>query len=132
MKDYNETVGGSGLHHIALRVKDFDKSVAFYKALGFEELVCWGEGDERIILLDTGNGNYLELFAGGKENENPGVMWHLAFKVDDCRKSIEVARGMGAVVTKEPREYTLGGKVPITCAFFKGPDGEELEFFQLR
>ena len=132
MKEYNETVGGSGLHHIALRAKDFERSVAFYKALGFEETASWGEGDGRAILLDTGNGNYLEIFAGGKDNEQPGVMWHLAFKVDDCKKSIEVARRMGVEVTKEPQEHNLGGKVPITCAFFKGPDGEELEFFQLR
>lgn len=131
MKTYNDTVKGSGLHHIALRASDFDKSVDFYKALGFEELVRWGEGDGRIILLDTGNANYLEIFAGGQKDQ-PGSFWHLAFSTQDCKKAIEVARALGAEITKEPQDYVLGGTVPITCAFFKGPDGEELEFFELR
>ena len=46
---------------------DFDATMRFYtEGFGFRPAVRWGEGDGRAVLLDTGDGNYLEVFAGGK------------------------------------------------------------------
>ena len=66
MSGTNEVLGGGGLHHVAMRAKDFDASVRFYtEALGFKEAVRWGEADQRAVLLDTGDGRpeYLPVLA---------------------------------------------------------------------
>ncbi|AGA59603.1 MAG: VOC family protein [Thermobacillus sp.] len=127
----NRVIGGGGFHHVAIRVHDFDASVKFYtEVLGFTERVRWGEGNGRGILLDTGDGNYLEIFAGGAPGPKPeGAFLHLALRTDNVDKAIEVARAAGMEVTVEPKDVSLG-TVPARIAFFKGPDGEIIELFQ--
>lgn len=127
----NRVIGGGGFHHVAIRVHDFDASVKFYtEVLGFTERVRWGEGNGRGILLDTGDGNYLEIFAGGAPGPKPeGAFLHLALRTDNVDKAIEVARAAGMEVTVEPKDVSLG-TVPARIAFFKGPDGEIVELFQ--
>ncbi|WP_419873557.1 VOC family protein [Candidatus Pristimantibacillus sp. PTI5] len=127
----NAKIGGGGFHHIAIRVFDFDKTVAFYtEILGFTERVRWGEGNKRAIMLDTGDGNYLEVFAGGKEGQkDEGAFLHLALRSDRVTEAVELARAAGMEVTVEPKDVELGG-IPVRIAFFKGPDGEIIELFQ--
>lgn len=136
MSGRNEKIGGGGFHHVALRVKDFDASVKFYTGgLGFKKNISWGEGDNRAIMLDTGDGNYLEIFAGGKDEIKPeGAILHMAFRSDNCDAAIECARAAGAEVTMEPTDVEIksGPPTKVRIAFCKGPDGEVLEFFQYR
>lgn len=85
------------------------------------------------MLLDTGDGNYLELSPGESEGFNPqGVVRHFALRTDDCDQAIEAARAAGAEVTMEPRDVVLSSEppTPIRVGFCKGPDGEVIEFFQ--
>lgn len=130
----NQKIGGGGFHHIAIKASDFEKSVAFYtEALGFVERHHWGEGDKRGILLDTGDGNYLEIFAGGTKNrKSDECILHMAFRTNDVAQALEVARRAGAEVTIETKEVIMGDQppIPIRIAFFKGPDGELIELFQ--
>ena len=67
MNSKNSVLPGCGYHHVAIRATDFDGTMRFYtEGFGFRPAVRWGEGDGRAVLLDTGDGNYLEVFAGGK------------------------------------------------------------------
>jgi glyoxylase I family protein len=124
----------SGFHHAALRAADFDASVRFYtRGLGLKQVLAWGEGGERAVMLDAGNGNRVEVFAGGKEGQQPeGALLHLAFRTSNCDRALEAARAAGAVVTAEPKTVTIPSTPPavVRIAFCKGPDGEVLEFFQ--
>lgn len=134
-----------GFHHAALKAKDFDASRKFYvEGLGFAPTIAWGEGDGRAVMLDAGNGNCLELFAGGtahaaraarpaggpKEPEPP--LLHLAFRTRSCDASFDRARKAGARVVAEPKTVTIPSSPPTTVriAFCAGPDGETIEFFQ--
>jgi len=127
----NSKIGGGGFHHVAIRVYDFDATVRFYtEVLGFTDKVRWGEGDNRAIMLDTGDGNYLEVFAGGAKGEKPeGAFLHLALRSDDVDGATELARAAGMEITVEPKDAVLGG-TPVRISFFKGPDGEIIELFQ--
>ena len=133
MPGTNKTLGGGGIHHVAVRVKDFDRSHRFYtEALGFKERLIWGEGRKRCCLLDTGDGNYLEL-QGGDEPPPGGAILHIAIRTDDCDAAIERVRKAGAEITVEPKSVDIQGKpgpVSVRIGFFKGPDGEMIEFFQ--
>lgn len=123
-----------GFHHVALKVPDFEATVRFYtEGLGFEKTGSWGEGDKRAMLLHAGRGNYVEVFAGGVAEEQPGAVLHLAFRTDDCDAAIEKARRAGAVVTVEPKDVVIPSspkEIPVRLAFCKGPAGETIEFFQ--
>lgn len=134
MSGQNKTIGGGGFHHIAIRVSDFDASVRFYtQVLGFVEKISWGEPNKRAIMLDTGDGNYLELFAGGSKDPKPeGMVLHFALRTDNCDAALQLARAAGMQVTMEPKDVEIPSQppTPVRIAFCKGPDGEVIEFFQ--
>ncbi len=132
----NALLGGGGFHHVALRVHDFDAAMRFYtEALGFKEKVSWGEGDKRAVMLDTGQGSYLEVFAGGKEppdNKTLGPILHVALRTTDVDGTIARVRAAGFQITTEPKDVTIPSRpqpVPVRLAFFRGPAGEEIELF---
>ena len=135
MTGTNETIGGGGFHHVAIRAQDFDASVRFYgETLGFREKITWGEGDKRAIMMDAGDGNYIEIFAGGTPGPKPeGAIIHFAIRTDDCDAALERARAAGVEVTMEPASIdipSLPEPMAVRIAFFKGPDGEVIELFQ--
>lgn len=132
MAGTNKVIKGCGFHHLFMRVSDLEKSLKFYtEALGFVEKLSWGEGAGKMVLLDTGDGNYFEL-SQGEPKKSEGMFPHVALRIDDCDAAIEAARAAGAEVTVEPRDVNLPSDppVPIRIAFFKGPDGELIELFQ--
>ncbi len=142
---HNETIHGGGFHHVAIRAYDFDASMKFYvDGLGFKRRYGWGEDgrskgekDSRGVLLDTGDGNYLEVFGGStrKPSESPSdlVMFHFAIRTTDVDAALERARAAGGVVTVEPKDVVPpNADAPaqtFRIAFVNGPDGESVEFF---
>ena len=132
----NATIGGGGFHHVAIRARDFDASVAFYKdVLGFVERIAWGEAGKRAIMLDTGDGNYLEVFErpGQARASQEGAILHFALRTDDPDAVVERVREAGMKVTVEPRDVEIASRpevTPVRLAFFEGPDGEVVELFK--
>ena len=108
MAGTNKAIGGGGFHHVSVNVADFDGAVKFYtETLGFRPDISWGEGDKRAVMLDTGDGNYLEVFAGGTPGLKPqGALLHLALRTDDCDAALARVRAAGAVVTGSPLTLT--------------------------
>ncbi|MBN1642277.1 MAG: VOC family protein [Anaerolineae bacterium] len=134
MSPHNSVIGGGGFHHVSIRVKDYDACLAFYtEGLGFKVKATWGSSERQTVLLDTGDGNYFEISSGGPDGPRPeGAVAHIALRTDDCDKAIEAARAAGAEITMEPKSVTLGTDPGIQArvAFFRGPGGELVEFFE--
>ena len=125
----------NGFHHAAMKVADFEAVVEFYrKGLGLTEKISWGEGPSRAVMLDCGNGNYLEIFAGGSNSPVPeGAVLHLALRTTDCDAALAQAVAAGAVVTMAARDVTIPSQpqpTPVRIAFCRGLAGEIIEFFQ--
>ena len=136
MAGHNTQIGGGGFHHIAMRVRDFDASYRFYTiGLGFGQKIAWGQGNQRAAMLDTGDGNYLEIFAGGSDEvKSEGQLLHFALRTSDTDRAVAAARAAGAEITVEPKNVEIPSD-PVTkvrLAFCKGPDGEVIEFFSNR
>jgi glyoxylase I family protein len=135
-KHENTTVPGCGFHHVAIRTAHWERSLQFWhEAMGFAIGLHWGEAPRRAAMLDTGDGNYLEIFERDPVPEgfqSEGAILHFCFRTDDCDATLERARAAGAEVTVEPKSITIKGtrEVPVRLAFFKGPDGEICELFQ--
>lgn len=134
----NQKIPGSGFHHIAIRTHQFDSSLRFYcEGLGFTSKIAWGEAPARAVMLDTGDGNYLEVFEReGEPGETTGEanLLHFALRCDDCEAATEAARAAGAKVTMEPKVPDVFTEMGLQTkiSFVQGPDGEIVEFFQSR
>jgi len=126
--------GVKGFHHIAIRVKDFDATVRFYKeGLGLKERLAWGEGTNRAMMLDVGNGDCIEVFGNGPDTPVEGNIRHIALRTDDCEAAAQRAVGAGATLTTPPKRVEIPAKtgpVAVRLAFCKAPGGEIIEFFQ--
>jgi glyoxylase I family protein len=134
MSEKNKKIKGCGFHHVSMRVRDLNTSLKFYtEGIGFVERFSWGQAQQRMVLLDTGDGNYFEISQGNPQLVyEDGAFHHIALRADDCDAAIEAARAAGAKVTLEPRDVKLPTNPPLQLriAFFTGPDGEVIELFQ--
>lgn len=135
----NNNVKGMGFHHIALKCRDFDKSMKFYASLGCTLKASWGGGENRVAMVDIGDGGCVELFSGGvdEKTETPalaGEWFHLALRSDDPDAAFATAIAAGATEKTAPYDAVIPSDppMPVRVAFVYGPDGEVIEFFHLR
>ncbi len=130
----NEIIKGMGFHHMALYVSDFDKSLSFYQKLGMKVYTAWGEGANRIALLDTGDGSMLEIFAKPALSMASEGRWqHLALHVENVESALQTALAAGAKLQMPVTVMDLDAqprKITIQIAFVYGPDGEVVEFIK--
>lgn len=127
----NKIIPNIGIHHIALRASNFNRSLKFYKALGMTVKAEWLGAAGNIALIDIGNGICIELFGGGDEYIPEGHFFHLAIATSDVDAAFAAALAAGAKPTREPCDMVLPANppMPVRLCFVEGPDGESLEFF---
>jgi lactoylglutathione lyase len=120
------------LEHIGVMVKDMDTSIRFYtEILGMKliERVKLNEEVELSFLGFPGSDDVqIELINRGHEGmSDEGLVHHIAFTVSDIEAELERIKNLNVRLLDEtPRTILDGRKI----AFFFGPDGERLEFFQ--
>jgi len=115
----NPILGNGGFHHVCIKTREWDRTMAFYQeTLGCNVKIAWRASPQRAVMLDTGDGNYLEVFEDLASLPTPGgAVIHFA------------------KITMEPKDVTIAttneaGAVPIRIFFCEGPSGEVIEFFQ--
>jgi lactoylglutathione lyase len=125
----------TGIAHIAITVKDMEKSLDFYtRALGFKKAFSIPEpktGEPWIEYLFVGNGQFVELFYGGKK-DNP---WsgelrgfnHICLQVDDIHGVVERVKKEGVEIKASPMQ----GSDFNWQAWVEDPDGIRVEFMQI-
>ena len=135
----NKVIRGMGFHHVAIKSRNFDKSLKFYESLGCTVTVSWGSAPKRAVMLDLGDGGCIELFEGGVEEKvhvptQSGEWVHLALAADDPDTAYESALAAGATDRTAPHDVTIKSDppIPVRNAFVYGPDGEVIEFFRIR
>ena len=118
----------TGLAHIGVMVKDMDKSIDFYKRLGFaldkEENV-----GIRLAFLSAGSCIIELVEMRDPAQREAGVVDHIAVTVDDIDAAITnaIANGIQIDASTVRSMDILGGMKNV---FFAGPDGERLEFVE--
>ena len=117
-----------GLAHIGVFVKDIDKSIDFYKRLGFT-LDKTESIHIRLAFLSAGTCLVELVEQKDMAARVPGTVDHFAMEVDDINAAIERAKANGIDIDASTVSFVdiLGG---VKNVFFEGPDGEKLEFFE--
>jgi len=124
----------SGIHHIGLFVSDPERSLKFYtEALGGKVVHSFPmQGSDKTIRLVDMGGDLIELIPRGTGLPEENAHWaHVALKTDDTRAAYELALKAGCPTRTAPQDVLLGS-MAVCNAFVYGPDGEVVEFFQVK
>jgi lactoylglutathione lyase len=119
------------LIHTCYRIGDIDRSVAFYQALGFEEVGRLPIRDEAINVFMglPGDGPRLELtYNFGVDSYELGTGYnHIAVSAADLDATLGRLREQGIEAEKPP--YTVSENGPRLC-FVRDPDGYRIELIE--
>src|SRR5689334_9560061 len=119
------------LIHTCYRIGDIDRSVAFYEALGFEELRRMPIGDEAInVFMGLPNdGARLELtYNFGVDSYEIGTGYgHIAITVSDLDATLEQLASVGIEPEKPPYSVREGGS---RLCFVRDPDDYRIELIE--
>jgi lactoylglutathione lyase len=119
------------LIHTCYRIGDIDRSVAFYEALGFEEVGRLPIREEAINVFMglPGDGARLELtynFGVGSYELGTGYN-HIAVTVDDLDQVLPRLAEQGIEPEKPPYTVRDGGS---RLCFVRDPDGYRIELIE--
>jgi lactoylglutathione lyase len=121
----------SELIHTCYRIGDIDRSVDFYKALGFEEVGRMPIRDEAINVFMglPDDGARLELtYNHGVDSYELGTGYnHIAVTTSDLDEKLRNLEQQGIQPEKPP--YTVSENGPRIC-FVRDPDGYRVELIE--
>ena len=122
------------LIHTCYRILEIDRSVAFYKALGFEEVARMPIRDEAINVFmnmpGDGDSPRLELTynVGREEPYEIGAGYgHIAIAADDLDGTLAQLAEQGIEPEKPPYTIREGGS---RLCFVRDPDGYRIELIE--
>jgi len=119
------------LIHTCYRIGDIERSVAFYEALGFEEIGRIPIRDEAINVFMglPGDGPRLELtYNFGVDGYELGTGYnHIAITAEDLDATLERLAEQGIEPEKPPYSVREGGS---RLCFVRDPDGYRIELIE--
>jgi lactoylglutathione lyase len=117
--------------HLGLRVADVDRSVAFYRAIGYEVLGHVPETDlGSLTMLKLPGDEFVTLelvHDPAVDSVEPGGLNHLVIHVEAMHDTLELLKSRGVQVA--PPHSPDGSDDFWTC-WLTDPDGYRIEFVQ--
>jgi lactoylglutathione lyase len=125
----------SGIAHVGIRVHDLERSLAFYRLLGFEK-TAGPLGPEPVAILDHPAGIEINLVLNAPAAKTPNVLMdvpvkapgitHIALKCTSIEAAIEQLGAAGHTPSGGPVKFPNGSR----AVFFRDPDGVVIELNQ--
>lgn len=127
-------LGLTGIGHVALKVADIERSLAFYRdLLGFEEMMHLDKADGSLwlVYLRITDTQFLELFPGGQGDTAPGndrtAINHVCIECRDLKATAAALQELGIELTVPPKQ----GRDHNWQCWIADPDGNRIEFMQM-
>ncbi|MEZ5668933.1 MAG: VOC family protein [Alphaproteobacteria bacterium] len=124
----------SSIAHVALRVKDMDRAIAFYVGrLGLQELMrlTRDDGSLWLVYLRVTDTQFLELFPEGEGERAPERVAvgynHMCLAVPDIEQAVRELDAAG-VALLQPHKLGADGNWQ---AWIQDPDGHRIELMQM-
>ena len=125
---------GAAFDHVLIVVEDLDRSIRFYKLLGFEHLETILRPDDRVGVMRLGRMKIeLMCLREGMETHRPTRrvtdigFRHIGLRVDSVEEAYESLRD---VIRFDSPPRPISGRSGRMTVFFRDPDGVELHFVQ--
>ena len=121
------------LIHTCYRIGEIERSVAFYEALGFEEIARMPIGDEAVNIFmnlpGDGDSPRLELTHNfGVDSYEIGTGYgHIAITTPDLDETLSALAEKGIEPEKPPYSVREGGS---RLCFVRDPDGYRIELIE--
>jgi lactoylglutathione lyase len=126
--------GFTSLAHVALKVRDLERSLDFYvDKLGFAEMMRLHKPDGSVwlIYLRVTDDQYIEIFPGAIQDRAPGSdangVNHICLGVDDIDSIVTQIRAAGIALTAQKKM----GADNNYQAWIEDPDGNRIELMQI-
>ncbi len=122
------------LDHVLIVVRDLERSIEFYKLLGFEHVETIQRPHDRVGVMRLG-GMKIELMGlqEGRETHRPPRkitdlgFRHIGFRVDDVSETYERLKDL---IEFDSSPRPIARRQGRMTVFFRDPDGVELHFVQ--
>lgn len=127
--------GITSIGHVAIKVKDLDTSLDFYRErLQFPEMLRLKneDGSTWLVYLRITDDQYLEIFPGAENDRAPG--WnangvnHMCFIIEDLDGTTERIKAAGVKLTAEIKQGLDGNRQ----AWIEDPDGNRIELMEMQ
>jgi len=119
-----------GLAHIGIMVKDAEVSKKFYMdVLDFELKAEYKLGDMTLVFIDRGDCKIELVAKPTNEARLPGTVDHICLEVEDIEPLMCRLIEKGVKFDTDNYGYMPDMFGGVRNVFFKGPDGERIEFF---
>lgn len=120
----------SGIDHVAIIVKDMDRSIKFYSEVLGLTLLYDGrsDGGNKKSFLGKKDKSFVALTEDTSKNMDSGIVesvCHIAFRVEKLEKAKERLAGKGIEFIEEKKN----DKGKTVAYHFLDPDGFELEIY---
>jgi lactoylglutathione lyase len=131
----NPALRVSGLAHIGIRVHDLERSLRFYRLLGWEKTIG-PVGPEPVAILDHPSGVEINLVLNAPDASTPNALMdmphkmpgitHVALVVPDVAAARQALEEAGF----PPRGETVRFPSGAQAVFVRDPDGTVIELHQ--
>jgi glyoxylase I family protein len=120
--------------HALIVARDLERSIEFYKSIGFEHLETIQRPKDRVAVMRLGGVKIeiMNLPEGEETMREPRKLTdlgfrHIGFKVDDLD---EVYERLKDRISFDSPPRKIAGRGNRMTVFFKDPDGVEMHFVQ--
>ncbi|NLJ30533.1 MAG: VOC family protein [Clostridiales bacterium] len=121
----------TGLQHIGIPTNDIDRTLAFYKEIGFSVALSTRnpQNGEAVAFLQNKN-LMLEVYENHQACMKTGAVDHVCIDVTDIEKVFEYIKGRGCKMLDQQVQFLPFWENGVRFFTIVGPNEEKIEFAQ--
>ena len=117
----------TGVQHIGIPTNDIEKTIAFYRELGFEPVLRTDNNGEKVTFLQLRN-LVIETYENHEAVMKAGAVDHIALDVKDIDDLFELIKAKGLHLLDDHVNALPFWENGIKYFIISGPNNEKIEF----